>query len=214
MSGSTINKIIIVAVFLIIIILIPLILAYILNITVKAKQSKKIKIMAEKKAIDTNKPLIIFSRTNGIIITYSNNGTKIKKEKFIGNIQQIAENMEKNSCVIIISETLEYIDGFFDQKIRESALSKTITLLRQISGDDLYIINIDKKSPRILWDYKIKQIMCASFYLPGEKISWIYPKKIIVDIQNFYYYIFKILPYNFFTKNPIIEQNADIVYTQ
>ena len=178
--------------YILIIILIALFLDYLFRLTVRKTRKKKIKEMAEKRARETGKPLVIFNnRYNGSITDYT--GTK-KVEEYTGDVVDISKQMADNSCVIIVSETLEYID---------SELSKTIERLQAISGGDLYAVNIESTSPRTLWDYKISNIMDKSFYLPKDKISWSEPNDLQRRTQKFYFWVFKIIPYQFFAYDPI-----------
>jgi hypothetical protein len=189
--SSSIEKIIIIAMYLVILISIPLFIDYLFKITVRRKRINQVKSMAQKQANDKNKSLIIFdSTTHGVVIT--NTKGNISKEEFNGDINEIANNLANNSCVIMISEVLEYVNKP-DELIKQ---------LKIVSGDDLYIVNIEKNSPRILWDYKIKNVMDKSYYLPTDKkLKWTQPNKLQLNTQNFYSYIFKIVPYDFFTKN-------------
>ena len=78
-------------------------------------------------------------------------------------------------------------------------LNELIAKLKKASGGDLYTINIGKNSPKVIWDYKIKNIMNKSFYLPGEKIGWTHPNDLQLKIQKLYSYVFRIVPYDSFT---------------
>ena len=128
---------------------------------------------------------------NGIVYTESG-----KAEKFQGDIIEIVRQMADNSCVLVVSETLEYIDS--------KKLYDVLQQLLRISGGDFYAVNIDKKSPRALWDYGIKNVMGRSFFLPDDDIYWNVPNGLEVKIQKMYEYIFKILPYRVFVYHPIV----------
>jgi hypothetical protein len=206
MSNNLLGKIILIMIYLIIIIMIPLFLDILFKLTVRKNRKSKIKNMAQKKSIETNKSLIIFNdRYNGIVINPTN--PKIIEE-FTGDIVEIVNQMADNSCVIVVSETLEYIGETKTDKSRDSLLSKTIKQLKNISGNDFYCINIEKNSPRVLWDYKIKNIMDKSFYLPGDVVEWHQPNELQIKIQKFYFYVFKILPYHFFAYDPVIKNKS------
>ncbi len=189
MSKSTIEKIILIIFYLIIIILVPLFLDYLLRITVRDTRQRQIAKLAWINAQKNNKPLIIFvDRYNGTII--EQNG---KCENFKGDMVEIVDQMAKNSGVIIIAYSLEYL--------QTDIIKKFIDNLNRVSGGDLYILAIEKNSTRIFFDYKIKNIMNKSYYLPGDLIEWYSPNNLQKKIQKFYSYIFKILPYNFFTND-------------
>lgn len=182
------TKIILILMYLVIIILIPLFLSYLLNITIMKKRWIMIKKMAIAKSLSKNKPLVIFyGDNNGIIVT-----KKIKKE-FVGNIIDVSGKMSDNSCVVVLVEVLEYSED----------LTMLIKQLKRISGGDLYAINVEKNSPRVFWDYKIKHVMDTPYFFPKDKIDWKNPNDLQVKIQTFYSYVFRVLPYNFFVRRTI-----------
>jgi hypothetical protein len=196
MVNISLDKILLIMVYLIIIILVILFLDYLFKVTVRKNRKNKIMAFARKKSTDTNKPIVVFNdKDNGVVID-----TNGKKETFNGNINDIANEMADNSCVLVVSETLEYIDDS-DQ----ISLNNLIEQLKIISGGDLYCANFEKNSPRALWDYNIKNIMNESYYLPNDNISWTKPNNLQVNAQKFYAQIFKILPYNFFAKDSIVK---------
>ena len=193
MSDDSICKIVTIIIYFILILMIPLFLDYLFELTIRKKRRQKIKNLAQIKSQETGKPLIVFNdKNNGVVFTNENWN---KGEDFTGDIVQLINEMADNSCVIIVSETLEYID--------DTLLIDTINTIKYVSGNDIYAINIEKNSPRIFWDYKIKNIMDESFYLPGDDITWKKPNNLQIKIQNFYSIIFKVLPYKFFAYNPI-----------
>lgn len=184
------TKIILILMYLVIIILIPLFLSYLLNITIMKKRWIMVKKMAVAKSISKNKPLVIFyGDNNGIIVT------KKAKKEFVGNIIDVSGKMSDNSCVVVLVEVLEY----FSLK----DLTVLVKQLKRISGGDLYAINVEKNSPRIFWDYKIKHVMDAPYFFPKDKIDWKNPNDLQLKIQTFYSYVFRVLPYNFFVRKTI-----------
>ena len=196
MSDSVFSKVIRIVFYLLIIILIVLLLDLLFSYTVRKNRKNQIKQIAEQKALELDKPLIIFNdRDNGIVISYNKDGVP-SAEDFTGDILEIANQIKTDSAVVIVSETLEYIDD-------ETFLRETIKQLNRISGGNLYVVNIEKNSTRPFWDYKIKHIMEKSYYLPNEKIKWIKPNNVQLYTQKFYSKIFTILPYRFFTYYPI-----------
>jgi hypothetical protein len=197
MANNFLEKALIIIMYLIIIILIPLFLDWIFRLTVRKNRKNKILAIAKKKSLDTGKPIIIFNdRYNGMVL---GSGEGQPNEEFIGDIVEITNQMADNSCILIVSETLEYIDN------TNNLLSQTINTLYNVSGGDLYCINFEKNSPRILWDYKLKNIMDKCFYLPENKITWTKPNQLQHNTQQLYFYIFKILPYHFFAYDPVIK---------
>ena len=93
-------------------------------------------------------------------------------------------------------QIFEYID--------DNLINDLVKELLRVSGGNLYIVNIEKNSPRIFWDHKIKNIINKPFYLPPiENIKWSTPNNLQIKIQKFYAQIFRILPNNFFEKNQI-----------
>ena len=202
MAENIPNKLCMIFIYLIIIILIPLFLDYLFRLSVRRKRKLNMLYLARKKSTITKKPLLIFNdRSNGII---SNSGDLSKdKEEIQGEITDIIGLLKPNSFVILVSETLEYVDDV--KKLTEE--------LNIASGSDLYIICFEKNSPRVFWDYKIKNIMNEPFYILSEsdkEIKWSSPTKLQKSMQHFYSYVFKILPYNFFVKDPIESANAPI----
>jgi len=196
------NKLCMIFIYLIIIILIPLFLDYLFRLSVRRKRKLNMLYLARKKSATTKKPLLIFNdRSNGII---SDSGDPSKdKEEIQGEITEIIGLLKPNSFVILVSETLEYVDDV--KKLTEE--------LNVASGSDLYIVCFEKNSPRVFWDYKIKNIMNEPFYILSEsdkEIKWSNPTNLQKSIQHFYSYVFKILPYNFFVKDPIESVNAPI----
>jgi len=193
--------------------MIPIFLDYLFRLTVRKKRKNQILKLAELKSRETGKPVIIFNdRNHGTIITYTNNNSHTA-EDFPGDIVDIIDKLETNSLVVIVSQTLEYIDGtklidvdnrtISNKKKTSTDLSWTIDNLKRVSGGDLYVLDIEKNSPRIFWDYKIKNIMDKSFYLPNENITWSAPNGLQLRTQKMYSYVFKILPYQFFAYDPV-----------
>jgi len=198
MANATISKILLIVSYIVIIIMIPLLLSLLMKVTVDANRITSIKELAQTKSIETKKPLIAFDSINhGAVVNLEKNKSI---EEFDGSITEIINQMADNSCVLIVSNVLEFVD--------DDRISDLVNQITRVSGGDLYTINIGKYSPRLLWDYKIKRIMNKQFYLPKDKINWSKPNKLEVSIQKFYSSIFKILPYDFMTKNVLYGINA------
>lgn len=177
------SKTITIIIYLIIIIMILLFLDYLFKLTIRHRRKQKIKQLANKQSIKKKKPLLILNNNEVLNLTGKEIIDKLAK-KF---------RFSPNTCVVMISEVLEYVESDF--------LEKVINQLLKISGGDLYIACIEKNSPRGFWDYKIKNIMNKSFYLPNEKIEWTKPNELQLSTQRIYYYVFKIIPYDFFIKD-------------
>ena len=189
MSNESIKKIILILIYIIIIIFIALFLDYLFKITIRKRRKQQIKYLAQKKALETGKPLLIFNNQYEGIFQNNNDSTK-----FTGNISEIINKLDKNSCVVIVSQVLEYVDD----------VNKLIKQIDKISNGDYYFINLEKNSPRIWWDYKINNVMSKPYYLPSSNdISWNSPNSLQKKIQQFYSIIFKIVPYEPFVKDDI-----------
>lgn len=189
------SKLIMVCIYIIIIIFIPLLLDYLFNLTIRSRRKRLIKETAEKLAISKNKSLVIF---NGMIdgeVYHLNPNRQFKMETFKGNLTEIIDQMADDSCVVIVSYVLEYVDNI------EGILEQ----LKRVSGNDLYIIGYETNSPRTFWDYQIKRILNKPYYLPEfwkksttlDMLSHT-PNKIQINVQYIYKYIFKVVPYSWF----------------
>lgn len=188
MTG-VLTKFITILIFIIIIILAILFLDYIFKLTVRSKRKKKIKNLAIQSSEKKSKPLIIFKDNNNGFV-YDKKNT-LQKEAFTGNIVELVPQMADNSCVLVVLNCLEYVDG--------SNLENLIYCLKKVSGGDLYICCFEKKSTRAFWDYKLKNIMDKSFYTPENlTINWTPITFLQKKTQSFYFSVFKILPYEFF----------------
>lgn len=195
MSDSIIKKTVIVLIYLAIIILIPLFLDYLFKLTVRKKREDNVRCLAQKKASDTNKSLIVFTdRHHGVVINVNDPKSA---EQFTGDIFEIVQQMANDSCVMVLLQVLEYMDD-----TKERPLSVFIQKLSDITGGDIYTVNIEKNSPRVFWDYKILNVMNKSYYLPEDfeqgKIEWYRPNDLQRHTQKFYSYLFKFIPYKFF----------------
>lgn len=183
MADNFLSKLIIILIYIGIIILIPIFLEYLFRITVRRKRKNKIMELAKIRAETNKKDLIVItSPTSGYIKNLSNNNI----EYFKGNIYDILENIRDDSAVIIVDKTLEYYEN----------PTNIIQNINRVSNNNAYYINIEKNSPRTFIDYKLKNIMNKSFYLPNERVKWTKANDLQTKVQNFYYYVFKILPYN------------------
>lgn len=206
MGQNTSTKIYMVFIYLIIIILVPLFLDYLFRLTVRRKRKLNMLYLAEKKSSSTKKPLLVFNNRSSGLVSHSGK-LSTDKEVIQGEITEIIGGLKENSFVIVISETLEYVDD----------IEKLIKELILVSGSDLYIINLEKNSPRIFWDYKIKNIMDQPFYIvsdtsttnkqlksdSGSYLKWSNPTSLQKSTQKFYSNLFKILPYDFFVDDPV-----------
>lgn len=187
-------------IYTLIIILIPLFMDYLFRITVRRKRKATILKLAEEKAKETKKPLLIFnSKSNAII---SDKGNLTDKEEIHGDITELISNLKDNSFVVVVSETLEYVDD----------IKTTLEELVRISGSDLYIINLEKHAPKLLYDANIINIMDQPFYMFSEpqygnnkQVKWIDVNDVQKKAQKFYSYVFKVIPSEFFIYDPIVK---------
>lgn len=187
MTSNILYKLVVILIYVMIIILVILFLDLLMKYTIRNNRAEKIKSLAENSAREKNKPLIIFDSINhGSIIN-----TDGSIEDFNGDIIEIADQIKDNSCVLLVIGVLEYLD------INE--LNNIIKQFRKISGNDFYSSNLEKNAPRIFFDYKIKNIMDKSFYLPNEQINWNQANDLQKNTQKFYIQVFKVVPYNFFS---------------
>lgn len=179
MTNGSIGKIFLIFLYLLLILLIPLFLDYLFHLTVRKKRRAQIMTLAEQKSQQTGKALVIFDNRFGGKVN-----TDGKNEVFSGDIEEIVQQMANNSCVIVVHNTLEYIDD----------PNKIIKQINDVSGGDYYIVNVEQNSPKVFYDYKIKNLMNKSFHLPGEAIEWKDPNGLQKKIQTFYYNIFRMAP--------------------
>lgn len=157
--------------------------------TIRKKTKDSIRIEAVKKAVKKNKSLVVFdSMDTGYV--YDPKDKSI--EKFNGNITSILENMADNSCVIMIVDTLEYLNSNYLPKIIEQII--------RVSGGNFFIVCIEPNSARTFYDYKIKNLMEKTYYLSDSNIRWKIPNNLQIQIQKIYRLIFKILPYDLISK--------------
>jgi len=174
--------------YVIIILIIFLLLDFLFKMTIRKRKWKQIYFLANKLSQIKRKPIMIIYDTNNALIE--------PNKKIQGDIVNIITRLPSNKYILIVSQLLEYVDE----------PKKVIYHCKRISGDDVYFINIENTSPRIWWDYKIKNIMNAPFYLPYEtNIKWINKSNKQKKVHKIYAIIFKILPYRYFTNNSIMK---------
>lgn len=131
------------------------------------------------------KPMIIFtSFDTGYIIDPRNTTVQLVN----GHIMDLILNLSDDSCVVLLIYVLEYIPT--------DKLKKVLNKLVQISGGDLYTINLDKSSPRIYWDPMVKNVMENAKYYPQDRIQWSLPNKFQLTLQSIYSKFFTIVPYH------------------
>nr|WBF70886.1 hypothetical protein [Megavirus caiporensis] len=189
MSLCALSQILLIIIYIILILSIPFFLDYYL-------QSKKIKciqesILKDAKNISSknNKPLIVFNnQEQGFVVN------KNQTEKFSGNIEDILPELADNSCVLVLYEILEYVDD----------PENIIINAKRVSGDNYLIINIINNSPRIYWDYRIKNIMNAPYYSKDDNITYNKSSNIQKKTQYIYRYLFLLFP------NQYVRQNIEL----
>lgn len=188
MSNNSTRQAFVIILYIAIIILIPLFLDFLFKVTIRKKRKNNVLRLVVQRARDQDKPLIIINDLHhGIIYD------KTTLEYFTGDVVRIIDKLTKNSCVVLISETLEYIND----------LEEFMDKLTLVTGGDLYVICIELNSPRLFWDYKIRHIMSKSYFEPGEVVKWVPPNGLQKKTQRFYYYLFQVIPYDVFVTSPI-----------
>jgi hypothetical protein len=195
-SPSFYSKIIMICLYIVIIIFIPILLDSLFTWTVRARRRKTIMQLAEKTAILKEKSLVVFNGLTEGQVYHLESEKKVKSEPslvkgepFNGDFMEIIDQMADNSCVIIVAFVLEYVEDF------EGALK----VLKRVAGDNLYVLGLEANSPRTFWDYKIKQILDKSFYVPENlNVTSHKPNGIQLKLQVVYRYIFKVVPYGWF----------------
>lgn len=184
-----------ICIYFFIILLVPLFLDVLLKKTVREKRFNDIFNIAKNNAIKKKKSLIVFNGTNDGAVYQFDKTANCTKSDFKGNFNQIINQLEFDSCVILICYTLEYIEDF----------QSTIKTLLQVSGNDLYTINFENKSFRVWWDYKMINILNTSYLMPKDfvnklnnQIKFTSPSQLQINTQELYKILFKIVPYNLF----------------
>jgi hypothetical protein len=178
-----VNKYFKILLYLLLLVILPVAADTLYNHTVRKKRQLQAKYIALKTANDNSKSLVIFNSNNTGVLIENNNVTS-----FDGNIFDILNDMKTNSCVVLLSFVLEYVNN--PMEIYKLAL--------RVSGGDLFMVNLEKNSLRSIWDYKLKRIMSKPYYNPNDKIAYIEVSNVKQYTQNFYRYIFKIFPYDQF----------------
>jgi hypothetical protein len=192
MPGNDLNKLCMVLIYSIVIILVPIFLDYLFKLSVRRKRKLNILQLAESRSKTSGKPLLIIDSINHATISKGSDSSDSSKEEINDNVTEYLGLLKENSFVVVVLGTLEYIPN----------LKKFIEELNFVSGHDLYIANFEKNSPRIFYDYKIKNIMDEPFYTftktnkSNKEIMWSEPTSVQKNTQNFYFYVLKIVPYH------------------
>ena len=185
------RKTAIIAIYVVIILMIPLFLDHLFKITVVHNKKQKIKTLAIGLAREKKKPVLIFNNNGGVICRDPE--LPDKWESFDGDVVDIINNLANDCCVIVASETLEYVDNLPD------LFSKMV----DVTGGDIFIVAIGKSTPRAFWDYKIKQLFNKTYYLPSDDhIRWSQPNLLQRRLHNIYRNVFRFVPYS----SPIHDQ--------
>ena len=187
-----IKKTFIIFVYLLIILMIPVFLDYLFELTIRRKRLLKTEGSARKIAKQQNKPIVVFNGlTNGNIRTLD--GAKQDSvEDFTGDIMEILTEMMENSAVIVLNKSIEYTKNPIE----------IITEAKRVSGGDLFIVSIEKNSPRVFWDNEIINITEKTEYGPKDKeIKLIKMNNVQRKIRNIYSYLFRIIPSELFRLN-------------
>ncbi len=149
--------------------------------------------LATEAAHKLKRPLIIFNDIeNGVVYDQvdlsMDSGRSGKPEYFNGDIVEISKELADNSCVVFVYQTLEYVDD----------IDGLIKQLERISGHQLYICALEKNSPRIWFDSRIKRVFDQPYYLPDNvsTISWTLPNNIQKRTSQFYHFILEKIELN------------------
>lgn len=173
-----VNKIIVILIYLMIIIIIPFFIDYLFKLTLRKKRENMIKNEAQNMSKLSGKPLVYF---------YGCDRGEIDGEEFTGDIAEIINQMANDSCTIVTFESLEYVND----------VEKVLNELKRVAGGDLFMVNVEKKSPRAFWDYQLNNLFEKSQYRPSDKnIKWDTPNDLQLKTQKIYEYIFCLLPYS------------------
>lgn len=188
------NISIILMLFLVVLFL-PLFLDIVFRISVRRKRRSEAFFKALQMARRKNRPLLIFTSPNtGLHISkleiYND---RPQGEEFTGNIYDVISNLKTKSAIILLIEVLEYIDEpeFIWNKLLE------------ISNNRIFSSNLETKSPKFWFDYRIKNIMNKTFYNKNDKIIYSPTSELQKNISRFYQNIFLIVPKKFFLDDPI-----------
>lgn len=183
MTDSIFSKLCLILIYIAILVLVPLFLDYLFKISIRNNKKKEMLEIAKVRAKKTKKPLIIFIGTKKGSIE-----TDGKVESFDGDVSEIVNQLGDNTGVVMIVETLEYIPK----------LHNFIEDLKRISGGDLYVLGIEKNSPRIFWDYKIVNALDQPYFIANtnKELTWETPNNLQIKTQKIYEHVFKVLPYD------------------
>lgn len=187
--SDLLKKTFIIFVYLLIILMIPIFLDYLFELTIRSKRLLRIENSARKISKQTNKPVVIFNGLAKGNIRSVDGINPDTIEDFDGDIMEILTEMMDNSAVIVLNKTIEY----------EKNPVALITEARRVSGGDLFIVSIEKNSPRIFWDNEIINITEKSEYTNLDKeIKLIKMNNLQQKIRRIYSYFFKIIPIELF----------------
>lgn len=147
-------------VFFILLLVIPLFLALLLDLTTRKTRYDTVKEIAMTDARNANKSLIVFEDKGGFVYDPS---TKTFNN-FEGSMPDIVDRLADACCYILVNRKLEYIEP--------TQVSAIIDDLRRASDNNLYLVNYETGSPDFLTNSELKTVMLKSYYMPGDAINW------------------------------------------
>lgn len=184
-----VKKTFIIFVYLLIILMIPIFLDYLFELTIRSKRLLNAETTARKIAKKSTKPVIVFNGLESGYIRQADGKNVDSVEDFTGDINDILNEMMDNSAVIILNRSVEYTTDPVE----------LITDAKRVSGGDLFIVGLEKNSPRVFWDVNIINVMANPYYTNTDtEVKLIKFNSVQRKIRKIYSYLFKIIPIEFF----------------
>jgi len=177
------------------IIIIPIFLDIVMRISVRHKKRTSIYFKSLQKARRKNKPLLILSYDYNILIKENElNNDRPIGEKINEDVITVLSKMKDNSVIICVIEILEYYDN--PNEIWQE--------INRVSGGKMYSFNLDKMAPKLMFDYRIKNVMNKEYYNSDDMIIETNKlKPYQLKSQEFYKKIFMFVPNSIFLSDPM-----------
>jgi hypothetical protein len=183
-------------IILIILLFLPLFCDVIFRVSVRRQRRSMAYHKSLQMARRKHRPLIIFtSIDSGMIIPESQLFNEHpKSEPFTGDIYEIISKMKHRSAVILLVEILEYVDN----------PQQLWTTILNVTGSRAFSSNLETKSPKFWFDYRLKHSLHKTFYTKTDKFIISKPvtgsKK---TVSEFYQKIFTVIPSEFFLNDSL-----------
>lgn len=190
------NNISTLVIIILIIIMVPLFCDIVFRISVRRERRTVSYYKALQMSRRKKRSLVIFtSPTSGIMIPKDRvEDARPDGEEFEGDIDEIISNLKYKSCVILLIEVLEYLDD--PQKIWNNILD--------ITGDRAFSSNLELKSPKFIFDYRLKHMMPKPYFTKNDYyINSIHIPRWISKLSTLYKAVFSIVPKQFFLDDPL-----------